>query len=417
MQAILLAIGDELTSGQTVDTNSAWLAQQLARKGLRVGEHRTVRDVQSDIVEALRAAARRAEIVLVTGGLGPTADDLTRQALADTLGVELEIDEPSLARIQAFFARRNRPMNPGNRIQAMCPQGAQILDNPIGTAPGLSARLGEATVYCMPGVPREMRKMYSEIIAPRLPDGAGSILYASLHVAGMGESDVAAAIKDLMVRDGDVIVGTTATGGMVSARITARGEDVDGAREHIDATVREIRRRLGQAVVGQDQTTLAAAVGQLLDQRNQHLATAESCTGGLIAELVTDVPGSSGWFRGSIVAYDNEIKQAILDVDEQLLIDHGAVSEPVARAMAEGARRKLGCDWAVSTTGIAGPTGGTDEKPVGLVFVGIAGPKHKTVHRHNYPGDRSTMRLRTALGVLNHLRLALLKAGVVPAEG
>jgi nicotinamide-nucleotide amidase len=397
-----------------VDTNSAWLAQQLGRKGLRVVEHRTVRDAQADIVEALSAAADRARIVLVTGGLGPTADDLTRQALAEALGVDLEIDQPSLDKIQAFFARRNRPMNPGNRIQAMCPRGAEILDNPIGTAPGICATLGEASVYCMPGVPREMRKMYAEIVAPRLPDGTGAILYSSLHVAGMGESDVAAAIKDLMVRDGDVIVGTTASGGMVSARITAHGDCIDRARGHIEATVAEIRRRLGQAVVGQDQTTLAAAVGELLSRRGQTLATAESCTGGLIAELITDVPGSSGWFRGSVVAYDNEIKQAMLEVERQLLIDHGAVSEPVARAMAEGVRRKLDCDWAVSTTGIAGPTGGTDEKPVGLVFVGIAGPGDTIVHRHNYPGDRSTMRLRTALGVLNHLRLVLLSQAQAP---
>ncbi len=411
MNAVLLSIGDELTSGQTVDTNSAWLARQLAGLGIRVLRHATVADRQGDICNTLRDSAAMADLVLVTGGLGPTADDLTRQALAEALGRELVTDEDSLKQIEEFFARRNRKMNPGNAIQAMLPAGAKVLANPIGTAPGIAARLGQADIYLMPGVPREMRKMFSEQILPRLDAENSVILFSTVHLAGMGESDVGATIEDLMVREGDVVVGTTASGGMVSARITVRAASAEQARTLTERTVCEIRRRLGDHVFGQDQTTLAGAVGELLQQKAQTLATAESCTGGLIGKLLTDVPGSSAHYRGTVVAYENDVKSSLLEVGEQILREHGAVSGPVARAMAQGARKRIGADWAISTTGIAGPSGGSDQKPVGLVYIGIAGPEGCEVFKRHYPGDRETMRLRTALGALNELRMQLLSRG------
>jgi nicotinamide-nucleotide amidase len=258
--------------------------------------------------------------------------------------------------------------------------------------------------------------MFSEQILPRLDSMDGVILFSMLHLAGMGESDVGATIKDLMVREGDVVVGTTASGGMVSARITVRAASAQQGRTLIEQTVTEIRRRLGDHVFGQDQTTLAGAVGELLQQKGQTLATAESCTGGLIAKLLTDVSGSSSHYRGTVVAYENDVKTCLLGVDEKTLCEHGAVSEPVAEAMARNARERIGADWAISTTGIAGPSGGTDQKPVGLVYIGIAGEDGCEVFKRHYPGDRETMRLRTALGGLNELRMRLLRSVPEPEK-
>jgi nicotinamide-nucleotide amidase len=408
MEAILLAIGDELTSGQTLETNSAWLAQQLAKRGIWVRGHRTVRDDRADIAAALAEAADAAELVLVTGGLGPTADDLTRQGLAQAMGAELVTDDDSLRQIEDFFARRNRPMNEGNRIQAMLPESAEVLPNPIGTAPGIAARVGGSLVLVMPGVPREMRKMFQEQIAPRLANGEKVILFSSVHLAGIGESDAGGILADLMCRSGDVIVGTTASGGTVSARITARGSSLAQAQQRIEQVAGQIRDRLGSKVFGEGEATLASAVGDLLTRRGQSVSTAESCTGGLVAKLLTDVPGSSGYFRGSVVAYDNQVKQRLLGVASGDLEAHGAVSQAVAAAMARGARSSLGTDWALSTTGIAGPGGGSGEKPVGLVYLAVAWEGGTQVFEHRYPGDRETMRLRTALGALDHLRRRLL---------
>ena len=409
MKAILLAVGDELTSGQTLDTNSAWLAQELARVGVAVLEHHTVRDVRSAIAQALQRACERAEIVLVTGGLGPTPDDLTRQALADAMGVKLILDEPSLQVIESFFLRRGRQMIPENRVQATFPEGSRPLPNPIGTAPGIAARLGGAMVFVMPGVPREMKKMYTEHVRTKLPHQKGAILFSQVHVADRGESDVGAIIADLMVREGDVVVGTTASGGQVTIRITARGNGVADAESKCVQVAAEIRRRLGRDVVGEGDVTLASVVGVLLKRKGQTLSTAESCTGGMLGQMLTDVSGASEFFRGGIVAYDNTVKHALLGVDEALLNEHGAVSEPVARAMAEGCRARLGSDWAISVTGIAGPTGGTDQKPVGTVYIGLAGPGGTEVQLRNLPGERAQVRLRTAMAALNMLRLRLLE--------
>ncbi|MFP4354628.1 MAG: competence/damage-inducible protein A [Phycisphaerae bacterium] len=408
MQAILLAVGDELTSGQTVDTNSGYLAMQLAQLGIATVEHRTVRDNLATLTGAITEAAARAELVLVTGGLGPTADDLTRQALADAMGDRLVLHEPSLREIEAFFRRRGREMKVANNVQAMLPASAEPLVNPIGTAPGIAAELAGAKVFCMPGVPREMQKMFAEQIQPRLPAGTGRIVFAQMHIAGMGESDVGTAIADLMHREGDLLVGTTASGGMVSIRVTARGQDERAARAAARKVLDEISGRLGPAVVGEDDCKLPQAVANLLIEKGQTLATAESCSGGLIAKVLTDTAGASDYFRGSIVAYHNEIKQKLLGVDTETLEQNGAVSEPVALQMADGAREALGVDWAISVTGIAGPAGGSEQKPVGTVWIGLAGPDGTSAWRHQLPGDRGHVRLRTLMAALSRLRNALL---------
>ena len=411
MKAIIIAIGDELLSGVTVDTNSAYLARELALRGIETIAHRTVGDNEGAISSAIAVAAEQARIVFVTGGLGPTKDDLTRQGMARAMGGRLHLDEGCLAEIEAFFVHRGRQMAEVNRIQAMIPAGADPLPNVVGTAPGIAGRLGRADIFVMPGVPVEMRQMFADSVRPRLGRTGISITQRLLHTYGTGESDIGSMIADLMVeRDGAVTVGTTVSGGLVSVRVTARGSDDDEAARFADAVVADVRGRLGTFVVGAEAVTMAPAVGHLLAGRRETLATAESCTGGMIGQMITDTPGASAYYVGGIVAYANEVKTAELGVGAELLADEGAVSEPVAEAMALGCLRRFASDWAVSVTGVAGPAGGTDAKPVGLVYIALAGARGCDVHRHVFPGPRRQIRRRTATAALNHVRLALLEA-------
>jgi nicotinamide-nucleotide amidase len=410
MKAIIISIGNELTSGQTIDTNSAYLAEQLGVFGIETLSHVTVGDDRAATSRAITAAADEAELVLVTGGLGPTADDLSRQALADAMGgVELVQDAASLAELEDFFSRRGRTMVDANRIQAMFPAGSRAIANACGTAPGIAARVGRAMVYVMPGVPGEMRRMFAERIGPELPRGNVAIVRRTLQTFGAGESDVGARIVDLMARDANPLVGTTVASGLIGIRLTSMAATPAEAVRLADATIAEITARLGDLVVGEGEHAMSAAVGLELRRRGESLATAESCTGGLIGEMITDVAGASDYYLGGIVSYANAVKRDLLGVGDDILAANGAVSEPVARAMAEGCRSRFGADWAVSATGIAGPSGGSAQrqKPVGLVYVGLCGPGCQEVHRHVLPGDRAGIRTRAALAALNHLRLAL----------
>jgi nicotinamide-nucleotide amidase len=404
MIANILSVGDELVSGQTVDSNSAYLARQLALLGIPAPRHETVADDLDDLRGAFSRAAEAADVVLVTGGLGPTVDDLTRQALADAMGEELRLDENRLREIEAFFSRRGRTMADANKTQAMVPSSAEAIPNTVGTAPGIAARLKGAEVFVMPGVPHEMREMFTRSVAPRLKGGAGVIVHRLLHTFGTGESDIGQEIGDLMKRRRNPAIGTTAKAGQVGIRIVARAETREKAERMIAADRAELEKRLDGLVIGSDGDTMASVLGDRLREAGQTLATAESCTGGLIGKEMTDMPGASDYFLGGVVAYHNEIKQKMLGVDPRLLVEHGAVSEPVARAMADGVRERFQTDWGIGVTGIAGPTGGSEEKPVGTVFIGIAGPGGTQVHRHVFPGDREFVRARTALAALNYVR-------------
>lgn len=409
MKAIILSVGDELVSGLTVDTNSAHLARRLGELGIPVLAHGTIPDDRTTIADAITATARRADVVLVTGGLGPTADDLTRQALANAMGTELVPDPKRLAEIEAFFRTRGRTMQPANRAQAMIPSGASSIPNPLGTAPGIAARLGSASIYVLPGVPHEMQRMFNQSVAPHLCGTEGTIVHRQVHCFGQGESDVAAQIADLMQRGQNPSVGTTAANGVITVRIAAAAPDGPRARDLAQGTLTKVLKRLGPLVVATDDQTLPAVVGELLRKDRATLATAESCTGGLIGQLITSVPGSSDYYRGGVVVYADAAKSELLAVPAELIRRHGAVSEPVAAAMAEAAAKRLSADWALSATGIAGPAGGSEEKPVGLVYLALASPTGTTVHRHVLPGLRDTIRLRAALTALNYLRLALMR--------
>jgi len=416
MQAILLSIGDELILGQTVDTNSAWLAQRLMNHGIRCLEHLTVDDSLDEIAAAIAQSAARAELVIVTGGLGPTDDDLTRPALAKAMGVELVTDPASVQALEQFFRGRGYPMPGRNRVQATHPKTSTMIENTCGTAPGIRATLGRATVFVTPGVPREMRAMFEQSIEPELvenaPDGRRTILTTKINTFGCGESDIAQRLGALMARDSNPLVGTTVAAGLVSVRIRAEYEDPELAQKELDATANAVENQLGPIVFGRDEVSIQAALVHLLVERKLTVATAESCTGGMIASMLTDVPGSSAVVKGGWVTYANAMKTQQLGVDEAVLEEHGAVSEPVVCAMAEGALRRAEADVAVSTSGVAGPGGGSEEKPVGTVWIGLAWRDGETVHSQarcaHFPGDRQTVRDRSAKCALQLLRLHLL---------
>ena len=410
--AWIISIGTELTLGQSVDTNAAWIAEQLASQGVRCERHVTVPDELESIRDAVRQAAAACDVVIATGGLGPTADDLTRQALAAAAGVTLEIDAASVEQIRAFSAQRGRQMPEHNRVQAEIPRNARAIANSCGTAPGVCLELAGTPCYALPGVPFEMKTMLTREVLPQLrAAAAGRVLRSRrLHCFGMPEAAIGEHLADLMTPGRNPEVGTTAGMGVISVRINASEDSPEATDALLDEAEKEIRVRLGNVVFGRDGETLAAALGALLAARGETLSTAESCTGGLIAKLLTDVPGSSVYFVGGAVAYANELKQQVLSVPAEILASVGAVSGPVARAMAEGARRGFSSTYALAVTGVAGPTGGTPDKPVGLVYFGLATPTDSIVREVRFGSDapRDVIRERAARTALNLLRLWLL---------
>ena len=417
MNAIIISIGDELVLGQSVDTNAAWLSNQLRLAGINTFCHNTVPDDEDAIVHAIRQAAQSAAVVLITGGLGPTDDDLTRQAIGKAIDSPLQLHQGSLDEIQGFFNNLGRSMPEINKVQAMIPTSAEPISNNCGTAPGVKAKLHNATIYAMPGVPREMMAMFQDKIRPQLNISTNNrkiILTTELHSLGMGESTVGELLNELMARDRNPTVGTTASDGLISIRIRCRMQDSEKANDAMNSTVREIKDRLGDIIFGQDQTTLAEAVIELLLNQNLTLTTAESCTGGLISKLITDVPGSSNVFAGGWVTYANRAKIDQLGVPPRIIYSHGSVSEPVVREMARSALNKNCTELAIATSGIAGPAGGSAEKPVGTVWFALAykdkfadSVKTRTMLTQ-LAGDRESVRNRAAYTALQMLRLHIL---------
>jgi nicotinamide-nucleotide amidase len=414
VKAIIISIGDELILGQTVDTNAAWLSNELAAIGITVIEHLTLADDLEVIVKHLQHGAENADVILATGGLGPTEDDLTRHALADVLDQKLQLHEPSLGRIEQFFSRINRAMAPTNRIQAMIPTGCEVIDNELGTAPGLYSKIGKAAAFFFPGVPAEMKNMFTNFVVAKLKEkfktqpSPGVIITRTLHTVGTGESDLAEIIGDLMGRACNPTVNTTAKAGQVSIRINARAEDDSAARKLIVPIEQQLRDRLGNLIFGYDDETLPQVVGRMLREQGQTLAVAESCTGGLLAQELTDTAGSSDYFKCGWVTYSNQTKVDLLQVDKTIIDKFGAVSEEVAQQLASNARRLGDSDYAIGITGIAGPTGGSTDKPVGLVYIGLADKNDVTVKRQVFPGDRTIVRRRAVITALDILRKRLL---------
>lgn len=415
MQAVILSIGDELALGQTVDTNTAYLAAKLAELGIWTLYHQTLADDQALIAGAIRQAADSAELVLITGGLGPTKDDLTRQALAQAMEVELVEDAEGLRAIEVFFIGRGKALTEANRVQALLPVGSEGIPNAKGTAPGIRATLGKARIFVMPGVPFEMRAMYEDTIRPAIIDKAGGgrvILTTKINTFGQGESSVGQLIGDLMDRDRNPTVGTTVANGVVSVRIRSEFDDADEAHSQRDGTIKEVEQRLGPIVFGRDDQTIASTLLDALRDKKLLIATAESCTGGLIGKMLTDVAGSSDVYAGGWVTYTNELKRSQLGVPAHLLEAHGAVSGQVVCAMAVGALEKSGANIALSVSGVAGPGGGTPDKPVGTVWLGLASrnkdePLGVQAVLVKFPGDRPHVRTRAAMCALQMARLHL----------
>jgi nicotinamide-nucleotide amidase len=413
MKAEIISIGSELTSGQNLDTNSQWLSRRLAEVGIAVGWHTIVADDLAVNVAAFRIAAGRAGLVLATGGLGPTQDDLTREALAQAAGVELRLDEASLADIRAMFARRVRTFPERNRVQALFPAGAEPIPNANGTAPGVWMKLGSCPVAAMPGIPSEMYAMYETQVKPRLLAlglGGGVLVQRKINCFGAGESAVEEKLLDLTRRDHVPEVGITVSDATISLRILASAPDAAAAQALIAPVERTILERLGPLVYGFEDEELQDVVMRLLGEKRLTLATAESITAGQVAERICRYPGASQWFRGGVVAYDNRVKVGLLGVPQELIDEHGAVSAPVAEAMAVGCRARLGTDLAVSTTGLAGPGGATADKPVGLVFVGLAWDGGVRSRQWNWGGTRTEVQGRTAKLALDQVRLHLQRA-------
>ena len=418
MSAGIISVGDELISGQVQDSNFPFLARQLGQLGITVQSHLTVGDCHHRLTEALGHLCQSCQLVLLTGGLGPTSDDITRYALSEVLCSPLKMDQQALEQIEQHFVRLNRPMTEVNRIQAMIPASAKIIENSWGTAPGIAARLGQTHIFALPGVPHEMRAMFSQKVEPELRQlglAGKTIITTRLHCCGTGESNVFTLIQDLMERAGNPLVGITVQDGIISISITAQADSPQAARRLLNEKCRLIAARLGEYLFGQDEQTLAQVVGELLTRKKQTLALAESCTAGLIAKLLTDIPGASKFFVAGVAAYADEAKSRLLGVPEELLRHHGAVSPECARAMAAGAMACTGVDWALAVTGIAGPEGSTNEKPVGLVYIGLAQKdfadqeKLIAVKEWRFAGSRQHIRARASVSALDMLRRALLQ--------
>jgi nicotinamide-nucleotide amidase len=422
MTAEILTIGDEILRGEIVDSNKAFLAERLLQLEVETRFQSSVRDEPDDMRDAFLRARARAEIVVVSGGLGPTRDDLTIEVLARTFGRELVLHEPSLAAIRAFFARVGREMAENNARQALVPAGAEVLENPVGTAPGCLLEVpageaggaGPALFFCLPGVPRELMKMMDEQVLPRIAArraAAGRPAAVTravlLRTFGLGESNLDQELRDV-ARGGGVTLGFRTAFPDNYLRPVARGASAEEAEAKLDRVCGEIRERLGAVVYGEGDETLPEVVGRLLRRSGRRLAVAESCTGGLIAQEITEVPGSSEWFLGGVVAYADRAKASFLGVPEALLDRHGSVSDPVARAMAEGARERFGADFGLATTGISGPSGGSPDKPVGLVHIALARPEGTTAERFVFPLDRHRHRRLTAQAALDWVRRAVL---------
>jgi nicotinamide-nucleotide amidase len=428
--AEILSIGTELLLGQVLDTNSQFIATELAKLGIDSFFRTTVGDNVARIKEVFQTALRRADIVIATGGLGPTADDLTHECIAELFGVEMVFDEAVFERIKSLFASLKYKMPESNRKQAFRPAGAQILPNPAGTAPGIIWKIDKQecnrirakppkTILTFPGVPRELKAMWHETAAPFLSQNysEGVTWSRELKHYGIGESALAEKYAHLLALPSPT-VAPYAGRWECRLRVTAKAPTVESAMALAKPVIDEIMRDSGTLCYGLDDETLESVVGDLLTKTGKSLAVAESCTGGLVSERLTDIPGSSNYIKLNVVSYANEAKQELLGVSEEVLAAHGAVSAESAEQMAKGIKKLAKSDLGLSVTGIAGPTGGTPEKPVGLVYLGLAANDFYTGKELRLPSrlSRADIRLRSANEALNMVRLFLLEWAVPSAE-
>lgn len=399
MNCEIINIGDELLIGQVVNTNAAWMAAELEKNNVHVAHVVTIADDLDDIKLSLDTACQRAQVVIITGGLGPTKDDITKQALCEYFGAKLVLHQPSFDNVADFFAKRGLPFSDVNRMQGMVPDCCEALLNKVGTAPGMWFERTNRIVVSLPGVPSEMQWLMTTYVLPKLQQRMGheAILHKTILTCGIGESFLAAKIadwEDALPRN--VRLAYLPDAGKVRLRLSAHGDNRNALQQLLDSELHKLLPQISEYIYGYDDDTFASVVGRLLLQRQQTLATAESCTGGTLAHRITEVAGASQYYKGGVVSYSNELKMNLLGVGSETLKTYGAVSEQTACEMALGCRKRLQTDFAVATTGIAGPTGGTDEKPLGTVWIAVATPEGVSAQKYVFRTTRAQHQERTA---------------------
>jgi len=408
----IVSTGTELLLGQIVNTNAPYLARKLNELGFDAVYQTTVGDNRRRMASVFSIALERADIVITSGGLGPTQGDITKEVSAELLGRDLQLHEPSVEHIQAFFKRRHLTMTNNNLRQAMMPTGAIVVTNHRGTAPGVIIEHGEKTIIHLPGPPAELEHMFENSILPYLTNrfgGQGVIVSKVLRTFGIGESILEERIRQFILAQKNPTIALLARSGEIHVRLTAKADSEDAARALIAELEASLREHIEEYVFGMDEQSLEQVVGEELRRRELTVALAESCTGGGATAKLTDVPGSSAYLIGSIVCYDNRIKTELVGVAPETLQKHGAVSQETATEMAQGIRGKFAADIGIGITGIAGPGGGSDEKPVGLVYLAVAGPQGIIVEEEHFSGQRSAIKTRAVNSALDLLRRYLQK--------
>lgn len=404
MNVEIIVIGDELLIGQVTDTNSGWIARELNHIGWEVTEITTVRDRSREITDALNSSFGRVDVVLMTGGLGPTKDDITKQTLCDYFGGKLVFDESVFANVEAIFRRRKLTMNDSTRNQAYVPNMCTVIQNPVGTAPVMWFERNGKVLVSMPGVPTEMKTVMKEVVISRLREyfqDHSSILHRTCLVKDFTESRLSETLSDFEAQlPACIKLAYLPTPGVIRLRLTARGDEESYLQKIIDDEFFKLRTILGSHLFCGSDTTLAGALGSILTERGETLATAESCTGGNIAHEITRVAGSSVYFKGSVVAYSNEVKTRVLNVSSEILSGFGAVSRETVLQMVSGVQRLLSSDCAIATSGIAGPGGGSVEKPVGTVWIAVRYGERSEVECFCFEGDREQVIARATQSAL-----------------
>jgi nicotinamide-nucleotide amidase len=397
MKAEIIAVGTELLLGQISNIDAQIISEMISPLGIDMYYHTTVGDNEIRITQAIQQALTRSDIIFTTGGLGPTMDDLTKETVAKVLDLPMELREDELKYLDHLFTRRGLIMPKNNIKQAVFPRGGIVIPNPNGTAPGVIIEHNQGTFIILPGPPRELRPMMEQTVIPYLYEkwckGTGAILSRTLRLTGIGESAAEEAIREIIEQQTNPTIAPLA-GSEVTFRITAKAACHQEARQLIDEMEEKVRAIIGDQIYGTDQDTMESVIGRILLQKNWMLAVAESCTGGMISARITNVPGASSYFERGFICYSNQAKKEMLEVPDATLAQYGAVSEETALAMAKGAVFYGHAQIALSVTGIAGPTGGTENKPVGYVCFGISGPLGDETHSHMFSGDRTAIRAR-----------------------
>ena len=414
MKVEVISIGDELLIGQTINTNASWIGAQLNVRGAVVEYCSVIKDDKAVIKSALDLALSRVDVVIITGGLGPTKDDITKYALSEYFNSELEMNEEVLEHVKSFFAHIGKEMLDVNIQQAALPKAAKVLKNEVGTASGMWFEKGEQVVISLPGVPYEMKQILSDSAFDMLGSKYGyEVRYnRNIHLQGIGESFLAERIKDIEseMHANNIGLAYLPSPGLVRLRLTGTPSEDD--KDKIADYIERISLRLPQYVFGNGENSLSKVVGDLLIKEDLTLGTVESCTGGAMANEIVSIAGASQYFRGSFVSYANEIKTSLVGINKDDINKHGAVSETIVKQMAQNGREKLNVDYCLSTSGIAGPNGGTEQKPVGLVWIGMAGPSGVVAKKFQFGNARDRNVRRTILTALNLLRCDLLKINI-----